>query len=256
MTVALTTGVVITPADGEAAHLLNQEIQEHLIAGERSFLRAGRKLCQMQDTGLYLALEGRFETFEDYAKSERVKMAEGSVYRLMRAARRCARLEQRAREEPGILQSVAEDAGISVSVGTVTLLAERAVLDMGLAKAEIALRHVLDEPDVDKARELVDKARELTEVHLVQEVARYRRGGADDPVADYLIGVKRQGMAMFGEMVKLRGADLERHLGQINMLLVQTRGWLTEYATEGSHRGQGDRPTDDRRLGAGDPEPS
>lgn len=254
MTVALTTGVVITPADGVEAHRLHTEIQEQLIAGERSFLRAGRLFCQMQDRGLYLALDASFETFEDYAKSERVKMAEGSVYRLMRAARRCARLEQRAREQPEILQSVADSAGISVSVGTVTLLAERAVLDMGIANAEHVLRHVLDEPDVTKARELVDKARELTEVHLVQEVARYRRGGADDPVADYLIAVKRRGMAMFGEMVKLRGTELNAQLLRITMLARETQRWLDDYETEGSHSGHGDAPGDDRRMGDGDSE--
>jgi len=235
MTAELTTGRVITPAEGEAAHRLNAEIQTHVIAAERNFLRAGRALCQMQETELYLALG--FETFKQYAQSEEIKISEASTYRLMRAARRMAALEQRARREPEVLQTVAEAAGLTVGQGTVTMLAERAVLDMGIANADHVLRHVLDEPDAQKARDLVDMGRTLTEGDVVKEVARYQRGGADDPVADYLVGVKRRGMALFGEMLPLRGAALSDHLWEISLLVVATREWLHEYATEGSHRG-------------------
>lgn len=227
------TPVVITRDDQAEAHRLSQEIQAALIEGERHFLKAGRGFCKMQDQQLYFALG--YDRFEDWVASPDVRLKLSHVWRLMRQARRTAKLAQRARREPALLATVAEEAGVSVQEGTVTSLAERAVLSMGIANADRVLGRALAAEDTDIAAEWIERGRHLTELDVEREVRRAKRGGGDDPVADFLIGASKRGIALFAKLGEASEDDVMGQLDSILALHGEIMEWLVREVWSGRH---------------------
>lgn len=232
----MTEGLVITRAAADEAHQLQTAIQQHLIQAEHAFLQAGRGLRHLLDSGLYQALG--YTDFHEFAYSGSLQIKGHQVYRLIRVARRTADLIQRAQLHPEILATVAH--GEAVTPASAARLAERAVLGMGIAKADRVLGHVVQATTPAQAGEWLDKGAELREVDLELEIARARRGGAQNPLYDFLVQQRQLGMGLCGELPSLAVPEATRKLTAIQHWTQDALTWLDAYSTEEHHRERGD----------------
>ncbi len=207
---------------GERAHAVHQRLLVEAFQATAHFLEAGKLLVQIKHEELYRDLG--YETFDEYLDGAALPWQRAHSYTLMRVARTYSPLFQTSARTSGPAETGPGSDGHTCSVTYADLL------DMGVHKADLVRKLIRDAPPEDAA-EWVAKAKTLRVVDLEREVKRAARGGQDDPVFDYLVGVEQRLMAFAAELP--RESDPQQVVRKIEQLCRDTLAWLhTEPARE------------------------
>lgn len=197
-------------AAGLIAHELHQEVVNRRYAIERDFLRLGAVLARIRDERHFEALG--HPSFESYLGDPDVNLGQTRAFQLLRV------------HDVAMLRGWTGAAEGSVSEPLITL---EEVAAVGVTKADLIRRKLIDAPDADARREWVDKAMTLSVSDLRKELAEARGLDIDaawrEPV-EYFV---RRLHAIAGSLAEC--ADQQRALAQLDevcALSMQTRARL------------------------------